>query len=785
MNHIQLYVACAVMLLVSVRVLLVGLWRRSLAVFRITLPSSLTLDQVAGWLTTVQTALPTPRLLRVSPIVWEVWASARGIEHLLIVPSRARSLVLSSLFASLPGARAEELSDAFHHDRPRFTVAAEARLVDRRWPLAADRAEITGRAILTGLQPLLPGETTCVQLVLSGAGVPAPVVPPVRPSMAGRNAWQRATALRRYQHAVALAHAVEVKQRQPLFHVSLRVGVATQHGRRRAYGVLGRVWAGVTTMNTPGACVIRRWWLPGAWVSVQIRRFGVPLRRWPLFLNTAELAGLLAVPYGALFLPGLARGGARQLPPPQSLPVRGALVGVSNHPSAQDRPLALGTVDRTRHTYVVGPAGSGKSVLLARFILGDIAAGYGVVAIDPKGDLIPDVLNRLTPEDAERVLIVDAAARDLPIGFNPLAHARSEADRELVVDGVLTVFREIWSGFWGPRTDSVLRSCLTTLVNAQARDGSAFTLCEIFPLLIDDGFRRSVVTQPTIPAVVRAWWQRYDAMPEGERAQTIGPVLNKVEAFTSRTAIRLMLGQSTGGLDFRDVFTKRRVVLVSLAQGAIGSETSRLLGALLVFSLWRATLERVTVPAERRRPVFAYVDEAQDLVKLPVPVADMLAQARGFGLGLTLANQYLAQLPSEVRAAVLGTVRTQISFAPQPDDARLLERHFTPLTAEELGSLAPFEFAMRPCVGGGTGPTVTGRSLPLPDVTADGAAIAAASRQAYGVERAAVEAGLIERVTVPRPVTAAQRRETVIDTNSASAGQDADSGSGSAVGGAV
>jgi hypothetical protein len=153
----------------------------------------------------------------------------------------------------------------------------------------------------------------------------------------------------------------------------------------------------------------------------------------------------------------------------------------------------------------------------------------------------------------------------------------------------------------------------------------------------------------------------------------------------------------------------------------------------------------------------------------------MLAQARGFQLGLTLANQYLAQLPSDVRAAVLGTVRTQITFAPQPDDARLLERHFTPLSAEELGSLAPFEFAMRPCVGGGIGPTVTGRSLPLPDVTADGAALATASRQAYGVDRALVEAALIGRVTVPRPATAVKRRETIRNADSARPGQDADS----------
>jgi hypothetical protein len=715
---------------------------------------------VAGWLTTVQTALPTPRLLRVGPVVWEVWASASGIEHVLIVPSRVRQLALSSMFASLPGVRVDELPADALGGRSRFTVAVEARLADRRRPLNAQQAEVASRAVLTGLQPLLSGERVCVQVVLAGAGVPAPVVPPVRPSVAGMNALQRMRVLRQYRRAVELAHAMEVKHRHLAFHGSLRVGVVTQHGRRRARGLLGRSVAAVKTMNAPGACVVRRWWLPGWWVSAQIRRFGVPFRRWPLYLNTVELAGLLAVPYGGLFLPGLARGGARQLPPPLSLPVAGALVGVSNHPASQDRPLALGVVDRLRHAYVVGPTGSGKTVELVRLALGDITGGFGTVVIDMKEDAVRQILDRIAPKDAERVLVVDAARWDLPIGFNPLAHARTEAERELVVDGVLTVFREVWAKFWGPRSESVLRTCLTTLINARAADGSVFTLCEILPLLTDDGFRRSILTQPTIPVTVRAWWQRYDAMSDGERAQTIGPVLNKVEAFTSRTAIRLMLGQSHSGLDFRDVFRERRVVLVSLAQGSIGTETSTLLGALLVFSLWRATLERVTVPPERRRPVFAYIDEAQTLVKLPVPLAEMLAQARSFNLGLTLANQYIAQLPPEIRAAVLGTVQTQIAFAPHADDARLLAPHFAPLTAEELASLAPFEFAMRPCVGGGTGPTVTGRSLPLPEPTGDGAALALASRLAFGVHRATVEAALSDRVAVPRSAESDERRVT-------------------------
>jgi hypothetical protein len=265
------------------------------------------------------------------------------------------------------------------------------------------------------------------------------------------------------------------------------------------------------------------------------------------------------------------------------------------------------------------------------------------------------------------------------------------------------------------------------------------------PLLTNSRFRQYVMQQPALPPHVRDYWQRFNRLSENETAQVVAPIINKIEAFTNRTPIRLMLGQSQG-IDFEDMFRKRLVVLVNLASGDLGEETANLFGALVMAELWRAARTRGKVAPEQRRPVFAYIDEAQSIVKLPIAMESLLAQARGFKLGLCLANQYVAQLPESIRAAVLGTVKTQITFAVEPEDAKLLATRFAPLTADDLMGLPAFELAMRPCVGAQTLTPVTGISLPLDKAYGDAEAIARQSRTRYGLPRAAVEQQLASRV---------------------------------------
>lgn len=747
---LMLLEGCSIMgVIVEARLLEARSWSAHLTAYRLTLPRGLTADDVARWLTHLSgvTHPPLWSLFPLPPVGLEIVATAsHGINHYVLVSPQNEAQVLSGLRSSLPGIRLEIVPDYFE-SRPPYAVAAEFGVSSHTRQLAVERAEAINGAVLSSLLPLANDEEIRIQWIMTSGGTPKPVhsASPHK----GDRSWSGYLFEGDVPADVEALRALRLKQQDAQLIATARIGI-TAPSRARARKLLGRVWGNFHTANAVGVRIVRRW-LPSSVVADRLTRRAYPVTRWPLILGAQEVAALIALPTDDAVIPGVSLGSARQLPPTTTSNSHGsAILGTSNYPGMTDRLLTISAEDRTRHLYVVGPSGSGKSVLLTRLILGDIANGYGVIAIDPKGDMIPDILARVSENDAERVVVIDASKRDRPIGFNPLGNARTEEEQELAVDGILTVFKEIWSGFWGPRSDSYLRTALSTLIRTRAVDGSPFTLCELVPLFTEPVFRRYVMSRPGLPDGLVAFWQRYEAQSDGAREQAIAPLLNKLEAFTSRTAIKLMLGQSSGGLNFSDVFTRRTVVLISLAQGSLGEETAALLGSLLTFSMWQTALRRVNTPLEQRFPVFGYVDELQAMMKLSTPLPDMLAQARGFKFGLTLANQYVSQLPEVVQAAVLNTVRSQVAFHVEDRDARLLERRFVPLTADDLQGLGAWEIAVRPSVNGGTGAVVTGTSLPLPEATGNPDQLAAASRDRYGHDRTDVEAGLSARVQAPR-----------------------------------
>jgi hypothetical protein len=413
-------------------------------------------------------------------------------------------------------------------------------------------------------------------------------------------------------------------------------------------------------------------------------------------------------------------------------------------------PLRLAVPDRLQHLHVLGPTGVGKSTLLANLIVQDIAAGYGVVVIDPKSDLVAEVLARM-PEHRERdIIVADAASTEQPVGFNILRSAADEQAKELVVDHVIHIWHELYKDFWGPRSEDVLRGALLSLINTTGANGEAFTLIETPELLTSAPFRRFVTEQDGVPDALASFWAWYRGMLPADRLKVIGPILNKLRAATLRTPIRVMLGQSEG-LDLARVLHERRVLLVPLSSGTLGAETAGLLGTLLLATLWQAVLGRVALHPLERHPVFVYVDEAQAVLKLPVDLADMLAQARGMGVSFTLAHQHLGQIEDRaVKSALLGTVRSQIVFQAMREDAAALAPSYAPrLTADDLMGLARYEFAMRPLVDGQTLAPLTGTTLPLPPAIRDGAALAEASRERYGRPRTEVEAALKVRGQAP------------------------------------
>jgi hypothetical protein len=495
-------------------------------------------------------------------------------------------------------------------------------------------------------------------------------------------------------------------------------------------------------MNTPRARMVRRWWVPRVAVVGRLHARVMPRGRWPIVATATELAGLIGFAAGAMTLPGVAGGVSRTLPTPPSMPSRGLVIARSNYPGTSSD-VTLSTTDRLRHVWVAGPTGTGKSTLLGNMILHDIERGHGAVVVDASGALVSRILDRIPDNRAADVIVMDPATTDHIVGLNPL----QAGDGEQAASFVYHVLHSIYAKSWGPRTADIMRAGLLTLTHTTAANGEAFTLTEMPELLTNSAFRRTVTRQALSPHV-GSFWRWYESMSEPARLNAVGPVLNKLRSFTLSTPLRLMLGQSEG-IDMADVLAGNKILLVPLKKAFLGAENATLIGSLITSSVWQAALGRAAIREEKRRPFWLYLDEFQDVVRLPIDVGDMLAQARSLGLGLTLAHQFLRQLSREMQASVLGTARTHVAFQLGVEDAETLAKSFTPLTADDLRHLGVYEVAVRPSVGGATLTPVTGQTYPLPEPVRDGEELAQASRERFGVARDEVEAATLERLTVP------------------------------------
>lgn len=719
-------------------------WQVSLTALGLRLPTEVDTEQAGRWVGTLAGmtgsswwpgSIPRwwPLGMARWPVILELVATGRGIQHVLVVPSGMVGQVLGSLAAVMPGVRADELPHYVHSPIPRWRIAQELRLTGTRQLLDTRRAADTARQILAVLQPLNSGEQIRIQWIIAGA----------RPS------WHvRRDDPRHDKEYPPTAKILRWRTAQPILTATCRICIATGT-RARARRLLAGVCAALRGMNALGAYVACRRLHPRCWTARRANRRGLALVRWPFTLTSPELGALLGL-VSSHDLAGLPGAIARTLPPSPATPTGGLILATSNHPGTT-RLLCLQPEDRLRHLWIAGPTGVGKSTLLANLISHDIHRGYGVIALDARGDLITDVLARIPDDRAADVMVLDPTATDHPLGFNPLTGQH----KELAAGFVLHVPHSIYHDSWGPRTADVLRASLLTLTHTKAPTGGAYTLCELPELLTNPGFRRRITTQPSLPAGVGDFWRWYEALSDRERLHVIAPVLNKLRAFTLSTPLRLMLGGS-GGLDFTQVFGKRRIVLVPLKKGLLGAETAALIGSLIVAGVWQATLARAAIPAGQRHPVWLYLDEFQDVVRLPIDLGDMLAQARGLGLGLTLAHQYLSQLSPEIRAAVLGTARSQVVFQLEHDDAKHLAPRFAPLSAQDLTGLGAFDIALRPCVGGSTLGPVTGHTYPLPPPTGDPEQLATASRARYGQPRQHIEAQLAARGHTPTRASGAR-----------------------------
>jgi|SRR5579862_4172757 len=324
--------------------------------------------------------------------------------------------------------------------------------------------------------------------------------------------------------------------------------------------------------------------------------------------------------------------------------------------------------DRFSHVYVIGKTGTGKSTLLERMALQDLEFGHGFALIDPHGDLVERIADRIPARRLLDVLYLNAADPTQPYGYNPLRRVRQDRVA-LAASGLMEVFEKMWPDAWGVRMEHILRNVLMALLAQPSAN-----LHDVLRVISDKKYRRSIATSLNNEAVKNFLLKEFDRFTFGYRADGIAPIQNKVGAFLADPLLNRILTAPKQDLHIRQIMDEGRVLLVNLAKGRIGEDSSSLLGGMLVTTIGLAGYSRAEIDPTKRRDFFVYVDEFQTFTTLAL--ANMLSEMRKYRLGFTVAHQYLHQLPTDLRHAVLGNVGTLISFRVGAEDAPYLAREF-------------------------------------------------------------------------------------------------------------
>jgi len=315
--------------------------------------------------------------------------------------------------------------------------------------------------------------------------------------------------------------------------------------------------------------------------------------------------------------------------------------------------------DRAFHTYIIGKTGAGKTNLLKTKILQDIQNGRGCCLFDIHGDLIEEIQRCLPPEARGNVEFLNIPDKDLKIGYNPLKRVSYEK-RSLITSSILETFERLSSSkSWGAKLSHILRFILLTLLDQKQANFS-----DILRLMRDKEYRKQCVKNVINDDVKEFWQKEFYQYTKFD----LVPIYNKIGGFLAHPAIRRVLIDNKDSLSLRKIMDEKKILLINLSKGAIGSDSAYLLGSLILSSLMSASFSRIDTPENDRLPFHIYLDEFQNYTN--PSLVNMLSELRKFRVSLTLAHQYLEQLEPDIRHAVLGNVGTIISFRLGAQDAQ-------------------------------------------------------------------------------------------------------------------
>lgn len=654
--------------------------------------------------------------------VFEIAAAASGIGHLLSAPADRAEATVRQLEAALPGLRLQPTDEM----QAGLSSLALRIFIPQSALLRTDEAEVAARGLLAGLDGLGGDE----QVIVRWAARPARVRPPQREAQ---------TPAER-----DLDRALRRRIAEPTFAVSGLV-LARTGSMARTRQLVDGLGQAVRARHAQGAALRLTYERSGRGLAAMPK---TSMRSSRITAN--ELLGLVGWPLGDEPIPGVSLGMARQVPVPGEVARHGRQLFIGRD-RAGDRPVALSSQAQRLHQVVLGPTGSGKSTVMARGVLDDVAAGYGGLVVDPKdGSLVEAILDRVRPSDAERIVVLDPADRSSAVGVDLFG----QGDPDLRAEVLTSTLRSIYApqGAWGVRSDTYITLALRTIAALERP-----SLVLVGRLFTDATFRREAVVRLDDP-LLQASWAAFEALSGPEQREHVAAPLNRIMGLLQRPAVRAVLGHPEPRLNLERLWRERGWLLVNLAPGVLGEGAARLLGAILSFLAWSALEARAGLPDSAWAPTSLVFDELQALSDLPVSLERLAERARGYNGRLVVGSQVVSRLPGPLVEAVLGNFATLICFRTSAHEALRLARELPGITDSDLVNLAPYEVAARVATGTGTGVvTVTGRTEPLPPSLGNAGRLRALSAERYGTPRSELDHAV--RELLARPASSAERPE--------------------------
>lgn len=613
-------------------------------------------------------------------VAFEIVGLPGEIRFYVSVHQKFKDLLEKQIHGTYPGAVVSQVEDYnIFNEQGEVAYASLKLKYSNYFPLKSfrDLAVDPMSTLTSSLAKLAPGEGAAIQFIVAPADNKWRSLGRKYISKTKKNESDPEKA--KFNVDAKTLEAIENKTGKPGFYTSIRI-VANAKDKGEAKMILDNIKSSFAQFSSDQN------FLTSDKIRIQqnfmtdfIYRYQ-PLFNKPSVLTSEELAGLFHFPNKSVETPNIYWLNAKRSPAPQEIPEKGDLYLGKSIFRGQDRPIYLLNPDRRRHVYIVGATGTGKSLLMSQMILQDIRAGHGVCFIDPH-DTYEQIMESIPPERAEDVIYFDVNNTARPFGWN-IMESHDEYERHLTVTGFIGLLYKLFdphqTGIVGPRLEHSVRNAMLTVMEAEPRG----TIIEVMRVLQDPGgpYLQELLPRVTDQIVKKFWTEQIAATSEFHKSETLDYIVSKFGRFVTNKLIRNIVGQSTSSFNFREAMDSGKIIIVNLAKGLIGEENSSFMGSLLVPKILAAATSRQDIPVEQRRDFYLYVDEFQNFAT--PDFSTILSEARKYGLNLTVANQFIAQVEEDIKNSIFGNVGTKIAFRVGVADAQFLAHEYAPTFSE-------------------------------------------------------------------------------------------------------